>query len=236
MADFIKHIGRLKNSDRRCVVVFTQIPGRETHALVVDTDSLQPRLHDALMGVVTSKEGQSENQLSNILSRRLMPDDNVDVLNTLHYNGKLMATPIENVILYPKPNNPVPLTQVLEYLNAKTPEKVEEITDKFNRIAANQQTSRDEENYSVARNLIIEAELLEDTARSKREQAYKMVPSLRAKTVVESPILADMDHILKSQVEAHFDRVIERENDPDAPKTVEEAKRKPGRPTGTTKK
>lgn len=240
MADIVKHVGRLKNSDRRCVVVFNQIPGREDHALVVDTDSLTPRLHDALMGVVTSKEGQSENQLSNILSRRFMPDDNIDVLNTLHYAGRLMATPVDNVLLYPKPNNPVPLSQVLEYLNASSPQKLEEITEKFNRIAVNQQTTRDEEVFGLAKNLIIEAELLEETAKSKREQAYKMVPSLRARTLVEEKVQTSTvnatDEVIIKQMDDHFRRVEQREADPNAPKTIDEAKRKPGRPVGTTKK
>ena len=42
-----KHIGRIANTDQRVVVVFMQIPGKDDHALVVSTDNLPERFHQA---------------------------------------------------------------------------------------------------------------------------------------------------------------------------------------------
>jgi hypothetical protein len=43
---------------------------------------------------------------------------------------------------------------------------------------------RVEENIAIAHNIILEAEMLEGEAARKREQAYKIAPSLRPREVV----------------------------------------------------
>ena len=106
MSTFKKHVGRIRNTDRRCVVVYMQIPGNEENALVVDTDALPDRFHDALMDIIDSNEGQQTPHLHTLLQRRILPDLGLDMMNALHTYGQLRAVNIDNIVMYPAPNAP----------------------------------------------------------------------------------------------------------------------------------
>lgn len=174
-----KHVGRLKNTDRRCVVVMTSIPGREDHALIVDTDALPDRFHDTLMHVVDSHEGQQVMELHTLLSRRIVPDFGVDILNALHNANALTAQPVDNIIMFPQPHSPVPLSMIVEMLKNNADNKVVSQTDLENRHLENQKVDASEQEIATARNLLLQANDLQAEADKKREQAYRIAPSLR---------------------------------------------------------
>jgi hypothetical protein len=52
-------------------------------------------------------------------------------------------------------------------------------TEKFNPHAHNQKAATNEQSRSIARGLLVEAEMLEIEARKKRDQAYKIDANLR---------------------------------------------------------
>lgn len=109
-----RHIGRMARTDQRLIVIFMQIPDREDHALIVASDSLPPRFEQALMQVVQSPEGQSAQDLGTVLARRLMPDTNTSLLATLHTAGLLQPVPVDNIVMFPLPNQAYPLRKILE--------------------------------------------------------------------------------------------------------------------------
>ena len=218
MADkVLHHVGRLNNTDRRCVIVYPQNPHNPAMALVVDTDALPPRLHDALISVVEG-EGQSSPTLASVLQRRLFTDTGVDLMNTLFQANVLQSVPIDMVTLYPRPNAPIPLAMVVNNSlhqtmdhNAvsQTPpmdrspyhdrmaESVAPQADlqtKYNQYLANQSTNRAEEQVATAQAMLIEAEDLVRVAATKREAAFRMAPSLRpvtAATAVSTETVID---------------------------------------------
>lgn len=177
------HLGKLVNTDMRCVVVFMQIPERPDHALIVSTDNLNPRFEQALMSIVESPEGQAEPVLAKVLNRRLMPDTGQNFLQALHEAQKLRAVHIDQVIMLPLPHYPMPLRQVITLMGGAAPSVSEEhpvITeDKYNPHIQNANAMSAEQRLGVARNLIVEAEMLETDARAKRERAYILQPDLR---------------------------------------------------------
>lgn len=181
MSTFKKHVGRIANTDRRCVVVYMQIPGNEDNALVIDTDALPDRFHDALMTIVDSTEAQQTNDLHTLLARRVMPDTNVDMMNALHQFGLFRPVAIDNVIMYPAPNAPCPLRTIVDFVNNEkagiksTPENV----NLENRHLENQKSDNAEQNLSIAHSILAQAVDLENEAQKKREQAYKLAPELR---------------------------------------------------------
>jgi hypothetical protein len=118
-----RHLARIANTDQRIVVVFMQIPDREDHALVVSTDNLPPRWEQALMSVVESPEGQGDPNLGNVLARRLMPDTTDTVLQSLHQAGLLIPVPVNNVIMFPEPNRPFALRQILQAMGKVLPDE-----------------------------------------------------------------------------------------------------------------
>ena len=66
------------------------------------------------MEVVTSPEGQNAQDLGTVLARRLMPDTNVSLLTTLHTAGLLHPVPVDNIVMFPLPNQAYPLRKILE--------------------------------------------------------------------------------------------------------------------------
>lgn len=181
-----RHIGKIKNTDQRCVVVFMQIPGREDHALVVSTDTLPPRYEQALMQIVESPEGQNDPSLANVLDRRLMPDTGEKILEAMHNNGFLRAVPIDQVIMLPMPSMPFPLRSIIEKMGGTVPNSpatAQDVTEtaadeKFNPHGANAQALTAESKAGIARMLLIEAEDLEAIAQQKRQQAYAYAPEI----------------------------------------------------------
>lgn len=182
MSNIKKHVGRIKNTDRRCVVVFMQLPDRPDHALVVDTDALPDNLHDALQNIVQSHEGQNTSDLSNLLARRIVPHLGIDMLNVLYKRGSLQALPIDNIVMYPLPNTAMPLRQIIELNGGRvgnTPVQTPVTETLENRYVENQRADASEGQVGMAMGLIRQAEDLEGEARNKRERAYQLAPQLR---------------------------------------------------------
>lgn len=185
MSGILRHIGKTSNTDRRLVVVYMQIPGREDHALVVDTDSLPTKYHDDLMQVVQG-EGQKQAVLADILQRRIMPSTGLDMLTTLHHANQLQAMPAQNVIMLPYPNQGIPLPNIIEVMSGE-PAPEPEVEHAENRIIENQNIEKYDANENIAKNLLIEADMLAQEAHAKREKAYSMAPALRPKAPKAAP-------------------------------------------------
>lgn len=201
MGEMKRHIGKISNTDKRCVIVFMQIPEDPDYALIIDTEALPDRWHEGLMSIV-EHEGQKFTNLADLLARRIMPDTNIDILNTLHQAGRLQKVPVTNVIMYPLPNHPVPLTKVIEAVQGDLAGEVTEavVTDdtivadavadvsaeamaadpeRFSRIQHNQNFDADERRVMTANNLLVEADMLTSEAVRKRDQAYGIAPELK---------------------------------------------------------
>lgn len=195
-----KHIAKLTNTDQRCVVVFMQIPGDRSHALIVSTDTLPPRFEQAVMEVVESAEGQADPVLANVLNRRLLPDTGENLLTALHHGQLLRRVHIDQVIMMPRPNMPISLRKVIDLMGGEAPEpsaEHPEIDDaKFNPHTQNTAAMASEERVGIARNLLMEAADLEHVARQKREKAYAVAPEL-APASVPAPAAKKAKTVLK---------------------------------------
>ena len=181
-----RHIGKMANTDQRLVVAFMQIPNREDHALVIPTDTLPARFEQAVMEILESPEGQNAETLAEVLNRRLMPDTGKPVLQTLHEHGMLKPVPVANILMLPAPNMPFPLTQILQGMGRVVPDSKTTTpnyaVEKYNQIAVNQKIEGVEQRRAIAQNLIIEAEMLENEAKKKRQRAYETAPEIAPKT------------------------------------------------------
>ena len=184
MSDIKKHVGRIKSTDQRCVVVFMQLPDDREKALIVNVESLPERYEQLVMEILNSPEGQQAGDLAETLGRRMVPEQGVTVLAELHNRGFLRAESIDNIIMFPRPNSPFPLRDLLTAMNrlegVEAPVVQETDSDsKFNQHVANKNASVSEEKMATAMNILAEAEMLQGEANRKREQAYKIAPSLR---------------------------------------------------------
>ena len=189
-----KHVGKLSQTDTRCVVVMMQIPGREDHALIVESDSLPDRWHQPVMEIIESSECQGDTNAANVMGRRLMPDTGKSVLTTLHDAGLLKATPVDRIIMVPTPGAAYPLRSVLEQMGklaatgevsmvdntAVTDAIAENVYEtKFNQHAANANAMKRDQAEGLAKGYMLQAEMLMSDASSLFEKAYQVAPWMR---------------------------------------------------------
>ena len=188
MANIKKHVGKVKSTDKRCVVVFMQLPGELSSALIIDVEALQPRYEQILLDVVDSVEGQAENDLAAAMSRRTVQESGRTVLEEFHRQGLMRKEPMDNIIMMPRPNMPFPLRDILQQLGkleestvAEVPAPNDNAEVKYNAFTNNQNAAGEEKRQAMAMNFIMEAEMLDAEAAKKREQAYAVAPELRPK-------------------------------------------------------
>lgn len=189
-----KHTGVLANTGKNVVVVFMSLPNDPDHALVVDTDALPDSFNEALRKVVDSVDGQQAENLADVLARRMSPDgSNTTLLQKFHAAGRLQKVPVDLVTMTPRRGVNWPLREILDAMNSTKQEEPLGFDDldpetraqvaaelkRFNVHAKNMEGETAAGNKAEAANLIRMAELLETDAQSKREQAYRIDPSLK---------------------------------------------------------
>ena len=69
----LKHVGRIKSTGRRCLVVFRTLPGDAFSCLVIQTESLDPSQHDSLINLVESNSAQAKRELYGSMSWVMYP-------------------------------------------------------------------------------------------------------------------------------------------------------------------
>jgi hypothetical protein len=191
--NMFRHTGQLNNTGKNVVVVFMQLPDDPDHALVIDTDALPDMYNEALRRVVESSEAQQVKNLSDVLARRMTPDgSNVTMLNKFHQSGRLLKTPVSNVTMIPRRGVRWPLSDVIaamqnaegiplgfDDLDPETKAEVAANLKRFNVHNVNMDGESAANNQTQAANLVEMARMLEADAQAKREQAYRIDPSLR---------------------------------------------------------
>lgn len=106
-----KHVGRIKATGRKCLVVFRTLPGDSSSCLVVLTENLNPTYHDALMSLVDSAVGQDAYEFSDALNRNIFPDG-MNMLQSLHVQGLLSKWPTDKVEMTPTPSSSILLSEL----------------------------------------------------------------------------------------------------------------------------
>lgn len=202
MAEMIRHTGILNNTGKNVVVAFMSLPEDPDHALVIDTDALPDSFNESLRKIVESVDGQASQNLADVLARRMSPDgSNVTMLQKLHAAGRLQKVSVDLVTMTPRRGINWPLRQVLEAmkqqeqtapanlddLDPETRAQVIAEMGKFNVHATNMEGTTAEGQKAEAAGLLRMAEMLEADAMAKRQQAYRLDPSLNKKKVTAEP-------------------------------------------------
>lgn len=159
------------------------LPDSTTHALVTKIDALPRPLNRALISLLESPEAGRTEIFAELLGRRTFADSGKSMFRVLHETHNLQSVPIDEIVMTPRANVQIPLREVLNALGYLRDVKVEAQreavqTQGFNPHLHNQQAQVAAENVGIAKNLIIEAEMMEADARSKRARAYALAPEL----------------------------------------------------------
>jgi hypothetical protein len=128
----LKHVG--KHNDKRCVIVFRKIPDLEHMALVIYSDLLPRMIHDEVMRVVESPQGQEAREISDVLFRTIMADGH-NCLESLHRNGLMKKVPTNQVLVTPTTTSSVRLDELNDILDEM--QKGEEAMKRLQDLDAN---------------------------------------------------------------------------------------------------
>ena len=107
----LKHIGKMKNTGAKVLVVFRTLPGESNQSLVIAVSQLPDSYHDAIMAVVESDQAQDVYEFGEILFIRSFPDGR-PMLTSLQQDNRLQKVPTDLVIMTPSPVDQVPLDQL----------------------------------------------------------------------------------------------------------------------------
>jgi hypothetical protein len=107
----IKHIGRLKNTGSKVLVVFRTLPGESNMALIVQANNLPDAYHDSIMTLVESAPAQESFEFGEIMHVRMFPDGK-PMLRALQAENRLQKVPTDNVIMTPTVDSSVQLDQL----------------------------------------------------------------------------------------------------------------------------
>jgi hypothetical protein len=107
----LKHIGRMKNTGAKVVVVFRTLPGDAGSALVLGVSTMPDSYHDALMTLLETDQAQESFEFGEMMFMRHFPDGR-PMLTAMQQDGKLQKVPSDNVIMMPTPTTDVPLDQL----------------------------------------------------------------------------------------------------------------------------
>jgi len=175
MAD-TKHVGRLKGSGNKIVVVYRTLPGDSKSALVIETAKLAEADHDSLMKAVESNEGQTAFELYEVLNRTRTPSGDV-MLAKFHKFANMQSVPTSEIEMTPNPTTSVAL-------------------DELNKIIANQRgVSIDElsvkegvtSNVATPTANVMTDDQIASKMRSDADRLYKEAARLRKEAEALSP-------------------------------------------------
>lgn len=107
----LKHVGKMKNTGAKVLVVFRTLPGESNMALVLPTATLPDQYHDSLIQLVESEQCQDANELGEMMFVRHFPDGR-PILSAMQQDGRLQKVPTDNVLMTPQINSSIPLDQL----------------------------------------------------------------------------------------------------------------------------
>ena len=196
MANNVKHVGKIKSTQKRVVVVFRELPGDPDHALVVDTDALPDWMHDNIISAVESPGSQDSANFYEYAQRTVLTDG-TNMLNTLHTARKLEKVPTNNVLMTPNNSVSIPLNELNDIIreNTKGAPVVSPPADSLSmankrsvnetlRASNNPKTTAAVtpavvDNADIAKNMLTQAEQFRAEADRLISEAYTIEPSLK---------------------------------------------------------
>jgi hypothetical protein len=107
----LKHIGKLKNTGAKVLVVFRTLPGESNQALVLPVAQLPDAYHDSIMAMVESDQAQEAFELGEIMFIRSFPDGR-PMLQAMQADNRLIKMVTDNIIMTPTPSTDVQLDQL----------------------------------------------------------------------------------------------------------------------------
>lgn len=106
-----KHVGKLKHTGTKVIVVFRTLPGESDKCLVLPLTTLPDMYHEAIIQLADSDQGQQSWEFGEIMFVRYFPDGR-QMLSAMQHDGRLQKVPTDQVIMVSTPSSSIPLDQL----------------------------------------------------------------------------------------------------------------------------
>lgn len=199
-----KHVGRIKNNQRKVIVAYRTVPGEPENAIVVTTETLMADEHDSLMKLVESNAGQTSYEFAEAMARAVLPDGR-NMLAGFHTTGKLVKVPTNTVEMTPDTKTKIMLNDLNQMIADQRGVTIAELA-LTGSDAAKVNTKADAEvstlatvdsvptvtedgvltDDQLAAQYRSQADALFKEAKRLREQAEDLAPTKRKKKIEES--------------------------------------------------
>lgn len=194
----MKHVGRMKNNKRKVVVAYRVVPSEPESCIVITTENLMAEEHDALMKLVESDAGQTEEHLANAMARTRLPDGKV-MLNAFHTTGKMVKVSTSEVEMTPNSQTVIVLSELNQLIAEQKGVTVADLALQGQATATEQTSTQATETSTATDGVLSDADLaaqyrsqadsLFKEAKRLREQAEELVPTKKkAKTKSEESV------------------------------------------------
>lgn len=188
----LKHIGRVKNTGAKVLVVFRTLPGDAGSALILPVATLTDSYHDALIQLIETDQAQESFEFGEIMHIRHFPDGR-PMLVAMSQDNRLQKVPTSSVIMTPTHDTSI----VLSELNSLIAEQKNCTVDDLSNLVQGAPTKiRDSDSATEQKNIDVQENKLEsivensdttilsdkDIAKNYRSQAdamYKEAARLR---------------------------------------------------------
>jgi hypothetical protein len=180
----LKHIGRIKNNQRKVCVAYRTIPGDAESAVVVTTENLDAGEHDALMQLIESNTGQTANELADAMIRTQLPDGR-NMLAAFHTTGKMVKVATKDIEMIPDNKTVINLAELNQIIATQKGVSIDDLAVKQpGAPAATKQVETQMEVVEEAISVVEEAGILTDEQlaaqyRSQADTMYKEAKRLR---------------------------------------------------------
>ena len=186
----IKHVGQMINTQKRCIVVFREIPDEPESCLIVDTDAAPDWMHDDLITAVESNGAQASSNFYEYAQRSVFTNGE-NMLTTLHDQGRLNKQPTSNIAMTPNNTVSINLKELNDIIREEsggepvvTPDDTQiqpaarDLSDvpEVGAPSVDAPVMGDEE---LAKSMLSQAQGFEAEAESLKAQAYELDPSLK---------------------------------------------------------
>lgn len=182
----LKHVGKMKNTGSKVLVIFRTLPGESGTALVLPTATLPDQYHDAIIQLVESDQGQDVNEFGEIMFIRHFPDGR-PMLMAMQQDNRLQKVPTDTVLMTPEINTAIPLDELNSLIAEQKGIPIDELSSLVGGSpkTADKKTVKVEQSQPIVESVkAAENEVLsdKDIAKSYRSQAdamYKEAARLR---------------------------------------------------------
>lgn len=179
----LKHVGRHKSNQRKCIVAYRVVPNDADHCLVVFTDTLDSDAHDSIIKLVESNAGQMAYEFAEAMHRNSLPDGR-NMLLSLSRTGKLNKVATSDIEMIPNTQTSIQLDELNKMVAEQKGVTIADLALQSTQEKTNVETP-------VAETLVAETPVVNESAvltdeqlaaqyRSQADALYKEAKALRA--------------------------------------------------------